>query len=189
EATAERLKLHPQSAHNSTQRGTAYTVSVDAAAKFGITTGVSAFERATTIRRLGDPESRIEDFDRPGHIQPIRAREGGVLVRAGHTEGMTDLCRLAGLSPVAAGIEIMREDGEMARRPELEDFCAAHKLKMCTIADLISYRLKREQFVKRIETVTLPTRWGVFKMIAYQSEIDPQPHLAVCKGGVGDLDE
>jgi 3,4-dihydroxy 2-butanone 4-phosphate synthase/GTP cyclohydrolase II len=188
DATCERLKLHPQSAHNSTQRGTAYTISVDAARKFGITTGVSAFERATTIRRLGDREARFEDFDRPGHIQPIRAREGGVLVRSGHTEGMTDLCRLAGLSTAAAGIEVMREDGEMARRPELEIFCRKHNLKMATIADLISYRLKKEQFIRRIESVTLPTRWGTFQLHAYQSAIDPQPHLALCKGGVGELD-
>ncbi len=188
DATCERLKLHPQSAHNSTQRGTAYTISVDAAKKFGITTGVSAFERATTIRRLGDREARFEDFDRPGHIQPIRAREGGVLVRSGHTEGMTDLCRLAGLAPAAAGIEVMREDGEMARRPELESFCRKHDLKMATIAELISYRLKKEQFIRRIESVTLPTNWGVFQLHAYQSVVDPQPHLALCKGGVGDLD-
>ncbi len=188
EPTCERLKLHPQSSHNTTQRGTAYTVSVDAVKKFGITTGVSAFERATTIRRLGDRDARSEDFDRPGHIQPIRAREGGVLVRSGHTEGMTDLCRLAGLAPAAAGIEVMREDGEMARRPELEAFCRKHNLKMATIADLISYRLKKEQFIRRIETVTLPTTWGTFTLHAYQSAIDPQPHLALCKGGVGDLD-
>jgi 3,4-dihydroxy 2-butanone 4-phosphate synthase/GTP cyclohydrolase II len=188
DATCERLKLHPQSAHNSTQRGTAYTISVDAARKFGITTGVSAFERATTIRRLGDREARFEDFDRPGHIQPIRAREGGVLVRSGHTEGMTDLCRLAGLSTAAAGIEVMREDGEMARRPELETFCRKHDLKMATIADLISYRLKKEQFIRRIESITLPTRWGTFQLHAYQSAIDPQPHLALCKGRIGDRD-
>src|SRR3954462_4269479 len=186
--TCDRLKLHPQTSHNSTQRGTAYTISVDAAKKFGITTGVSAFERATTIRRLGDPEARVEDFDRPGHIQPIRARDGGALVRAGHTEGMTDLCRLAGLSPAAAGIEVMREDGEMARRPELEAFCRKHDIKMATIADLISYRLKKEQFIRRIESITLPTRWGTFQLHAYQSAIDPQPHLALCKGGIGDLD-
>jgi 3,4-dihydroxy 2-butanone 4-phosphate synthase/GTP cyclohydrolase II len=188
-AACDRLKLMPQSAHNTATRGTAYTVSVDAAAKFGVTTGVSAFDRATTIRLLADPNSHAEDFNRPGHMQPIRARDGGVLVRAGHTEGMTDLCRLAALQPVAAGIEIMREDGEMARRPELEMFCKQHGIKMCTIADLISYRLKREQFVKRIQTITLPTRWGVFKLIAYQSAVDPQPHLALCKGGVGDLDD
>jgi 3,4-dihydroxy 2-butanone 4-phosphate synthase/GTP cyclohydrolase II len=188
DASCERLKLHPQISHNTTQRGTAYTVSVDAGRQFGITTGVSAFERATTIRRLGDASARAEDFDRPGHIQPIRAREGGVLVRAGHTEGMTDLCRLAGLVPAAAGIEVMREDGEMARRPELETFCRKHHIKMATIAELISYRLKKEQFIRRIESITLPTTWGVFQLHAYQSAIDPQPHLALCKGGIGDLD-
>jgi 3,4-dihydroxy 2-butanone 4-phosphate synthase/GTP cyclohydrolase II len=187
-AGCERLKLSPQSAHNTAPRGTAYTVSVDASPKFGVSTGVSAFDRATTIRRLADPNAQAEDFDRPGHIQPIRARDGGVLVRAGHTEGMADLCRLAGLQPVAAGIEIMRQDGEMARRPELEAFCKRHSIKMATIADLISYRLKREQFVKRIESITLPTRWGEFRLHAYQSCVDPQPHLALCKGGVGDLD-
>jgi 3,4-dihydroxy 2-butanone 4-phosphate synthase/GTP cyclohydrolase II len=187
--TCDRLRLNPQSTHNTAQRGTAYTVSVDAAANFGVSTGVSAFDRATTIRLLADPKAKAEDFDRPGHVQPIRARDGGVLVRAGHTEGMSDLCRLAGLKPVAAGIEIMRDDGEMARRPELEEFCRQHQIKICTIADLISYRLKREQFVKRIEMVNLPTRWGQFKLIAYQSAVDPQPHLALCKGGVGDLDD
>src|SRR5437868_6917843 len=187
-ASCDRLRLNPQSAHNTAQRGTAYTVSVDASPKFGVSTGVSAFDRATTIRRLADPKSHAEDFDRPGHIQPIRARDGGVLVRAGHTEGMADLCRLAGLQPVGAGIEIMREDGEMARRAELEDFCKKHNIKMCTIADLISYRLKREQFVRRIESITLPTRWGEFRLHAYTSPIDPQPHLALCKGGIGELD-
>src|SRR5206468_2028023 len=157
--------------------------------KFGVSTGVSAFDRATTIRRLADPNAHAEDFDRPGHIQPIRARDGGVLVRAGDTEGMADLCRLAGLRPVGAGIEVMREDGEMARRAELEEFCRKHQIRIASIADLISYRLKREQFVKRIESITLPTRWGEFKLHAYQSAVDPQPHLALCKGGVGDLDE
>ncbi|HVT88248.1 MAG TPA: bifunctional 3,4-dihydroxy-2-butanone-4-phosphate synthase/GTP cyclohydrolase II [Tepidisphaeraceae bacterium] len=189
EVSCEKLKLNPQDTHNTARRGTAYTVSVDAVPKFGISTGVSAFDRATTIRRLADDDARAEDFDRPGHIQPIRAREGGVLVRAGHTEGMVDLCRLAGLKSVGAGIEIMREDGEMARRPELEKFCDQHKLKMCTIADLISYRMKREQFVKRIQTVTLPTRWGTFKLVAYQSVVDQQPHLALCKGNIGVIDE
>jgi 3,4-dihydroxy 2-butanone 4-phosphate synthase/GTP cyclohydrolase II len=125
---------------------------------------------------------------RPGHISPLRARDGGVLVRAGQTEGSVDLARLAGLKPAAVICEIKREDGEMARRPELEQYCAKHGLKMCSIADLISYRLKREQFVRRIETVALPTRWGNFTLHAYQSVVDAQPHLALCKGGVGDLD-
>ncbi len=184
----ERLRLHPQSMLNTAQRGTAYTVSVDASARYGISTGVSAFDRATTIKKLADKTARSEDFDRPGHVQPIRARDGGVLVRAGHTEAMVDLCRMAGLTPVSAGIEVMRPDGEMARRPELEAFCKKHNFKMCTIAELISFRLKREQFVKRVESITLPTRWGTFQLHAYQSQADPQPHLALCKGGIGDLE-
>jgi 3,4-dihydroxy 2-butanone 4-phosphate synthase/GTP cyclohydrolase II len=190
--TAERcdkLQLHPQTDVNNTQLGTAFTVTVDAHKRFGITTGVSARERATTIQVAIAEDAQPQDLVRPGHINPLRARDGGVLVRAGQTEGSVDLARLAGMKPAAVICEIMREDGEMARRPELEVFCKKHDLKMCTIADLISYRLKREQFVKRIETINLPTRWGDFKLIAYQSAVDPQPHLALCKGGVGDLDE
>jgi 3,4-dihydroxy 2-butanone 4-phosphate synthase/GTP cyclohydrolase II len=184
-AICDRLELVPQSTLNTAQRGTAYTVSVDASAAFNITTGVSATERATTIRRLADPRATAKDFDRPGHIQPIRAREGGVLVRAGHTEALTDLCRLAGLAPVAAAIEIMRSDGEMARRPDLETFCRRHDLKMCSVEELIRYRIQRESLVKRLETVALPTRWGTFAVHAYESAIDQHPHLAICKGAVG----
>jgi len=180
--TADRLKLAPQSGVNTAQRGTAYTVSVDATADFGITTGVSATERATTIRRLADPRAAADDFDRPGHVQPIRARAGGTLVRAGHTEGMTDLCRLAGLRPVSVGIEVMRPDGEMARRPELEAFADKHGLRMCTVADVIRHRTHRETLVKRIETVDMPTRWGPFVMHAYDSAIDQSPHLALVRG-------
>ncbi len=186
--SCKKLDLHWQNTINTAQRGTAYTVSVDGSSEFGVTTGVSAFDRARTINRLAHPDALAEDFDRPGHVQPIRARDGGVLVRAGHTEGMTDLCWLAGLRPVAAGIEIMRDDGEMARRPELETFCLAHGLKMITIADLISYRLRREQFVKRIESVQLPTRWGDFTLHAYSSPVDEQPNLALVKGDIGRLD-
>ena len=180
--TADRLKLSPQAGVNTAQRGTAYTVSVDATAAFGITTGVSTTERAATIRRLADPAAVPGDFDRPGHVQPIRARDGGTLVRAGHTEGMTDLCRLAGLRPVGFGIEVMRDDGEMARRPDLEAFAAKHKLKVCTVADVIRYRTQRETLVKRVEQVRLPTRWGEFELFAYDSAIDQSPHLALVKG-------
>ncbi len=180
--TADRLKLSPQAGVNTAQRGTAYTVSVDATADFGITTGVSTSERAATVRRLADPAAHADDFDRPGHVQPIRARDGGTLVRAGHTEGMTDLCRLAGLHPVGVGIEVMRDDGEMARRPDLEAFAAKHGLKMCTVAELIRYRTQRETLVKRLETVDLPTRWGDFKLHAYESAVDQHPHLALVKG-------
>src|SRR5262245_1976745 len=185
----DKLQLHPQVDVNTTQLGTAFTVTVDAHKRFGITTGVSARDRATTIQVAIAEDAQPQDLVRPGHINPLRARDGGVLVRAGQTEGSVDLARLAGMKPAAVICEVMREDGEMARRPELEAFCTRHKIKMCTIADLISYRLKREQFVKRVETVTLPTRWGTFKLIAYSSAVDHQPHLALCKGGVGDLDE
>jgi 3,4-dihydroxy 2-butanone 4-phosphate synthase/GTP cyclohydrolase II len=185
----DRLHLHPQTDLNTAQLGTAFTVTIDAHPKFGVSTGVSARDRATTVQVAIAGDAQPTDLLRPGHINPLRARDGGVLVRAGQTEGSVDLSRLAGLTPAAVICEIMREDGEMARRPELEAFCEKHKLKMCTIADLISYRLKREQFVKRIESITLPTKWGIFKLHAYQSALDPQPHLALCKGGVGDLDE
>src|SRR3954451_9738713 len=185
----DKLHLHAQVERNTAQLGTAFTVTIDAHPKFGVSTGVSAKDRATTVQVAIAEDAQPQDLLRPGHINPLRARDGGVLVRAGQTEGSVDLSRLAGLKPAAVICEIMRDDGEMARRPELEQFCATHNLKMCTVADLISYRLKREQFVKRIQSVTLPTNWGTFKLIAYQSAIDQQPHLALCKGGIGDLDE
>jgi 3,4-dihydroxy 2-butanone 4-phosphate synthase/GTP cyclohydrolase II len=184
----DKLRLHPQTHINTAQLGTAFTVTVDAHPRFGVTTGVSAKDRAKTIEVAIAEDAQPQDLLRPGHINPLRARDGGVLVRAGQTEGSVDLARLAGLKPAAVICEIMRDDGEMARRPELEEFCRVHNLKMCTIADLISYRLRSEQFVKRIETVTLPTDHGVFTLHAYQSLVDPQPHLALCKGGVGDRD-
>jgi 3,4-dihydroxy 2-butanone 4-phosphate synthase / GTP cyclohydrolase II len=184
----EKLNLHPQSEKNTARLGTAFTVTVDAHPRFGVTTGVSAKDRATTIQVAIAEDAQPQDLLRPGHVNPLRARDGGVLVRAGQTEGSLDLVRLAGLKSAAVICEIMRADGEMARRPELEEFCTQHKLKMCTIAELISYRLKREQFVRRIQSVSLPTRWGIFQLYAYQSQVDPQPHLALCMGGVGDLD-
>jgi 3,4-dihydroxy 2-butanone 4-phosphate synthase/GTP cyclohydrolase II len=187
EERCDKLRLHPQTDLNTAQMGTAFTVTVDAHKRFGVGTGVSAKDRATTIQVAIAEDAQPQDLNRPGHINPLRAREGGVLVRSGQTEGSVDLARMAGLKPAAVICEVMRDDGEMMRRPELEDFCAQHGLKMCTIADLISYRLKREQFVRRIESIHLPTRWGVFNLYAYQSVIDPQPHLALCKGGVGEL--
>ena len=189
EERCDRLRLHPQTSFNTAQLGTAFTVTVDAHKRFGVGTGVSARDRATTVQVAIAEDAQPQDLARPGHINPLRARDGGVLVRAGQTEGSVDLARLAGMKPAAVICEVMREDGEMMRRPDLEAFCQRHGLKMCTIADLISYRLKREQFVRRIETVNLPTRWGMFKLIAYQSQVDPQPHLALCRGGVGDLDK
>jgi 3,4-dihydroxy 2-butanone 4-phosphate synthase / GTP cyclohydrolase II len=185
----DKLHLHPQVERNTAQLGTAFTVTIDGHPKFGVTTGVSARDRARTIELAIAEDAQPQDLLRPGHINPLRARDGGVLVRAGQTEGSVDLAQLAGMKPAAVICEIMRDDGEMARRPELEAFCAEHGLKMCTIADLISYRLKREQFVRRIQSITLPTRWGVFDLHAYQSMVDPQPHLALCKGGVGEYGE
>jgi 3,4-dihydroxy 2-butanone 4-phosphate synthase/GTP cyclohydrolase II len=188
--TAERcdkLHLHSQVERNTAQMGTAFTVTVDAHPKFGVSTGISVHDQAKTIQVAIAEDAQPQDLLRPGHVHPLRARDGGVLVRAGQTEGSVDLALLAGLKPAAVICEIMRDDGSMARRPDLEIFCEKHGLKMCTIADLISYRLKREQFVKRIESITLPTNWGVFHLYAYQSSIDPEPHLALCKGGVGDL--
>src|SRR5215212_9212349 len=187
--TCDKLHLHPQVERNTAEMGTAFTVTVDAHKRFGVTTGVSARDRAKTIEVAIAEDAQPQDLLRPGHINPLRSREGGVLVRAGQTEGSVDLARLAGLKPAAVICEIMRDDGEMMRRDDLEKFCAEHHLKMCTIADLISYRLKREQFVKRITTIGLPTRWGDFQLYAYQSPIDAQPHLALCKGGIGEFDE
>jgi len=161
--TAERceaLQLHPQTQTNTAQLGTAFTVTIDAHPKFGVTTGVSARDQAATVQAAVADDAKPQDLLRPGHTHPLRAREGGVLVRAGQTEGSVDLARLAGLKPAGVICEILREDGEAMRRPELEIFCEKHGLKMCTIAELISFRLRREQFVKRVESVTLPTRWG-----------------------------
>ena len=188
EERCDRLRLHPQTHINSASLGTAFTVTVDAHKRFGVSTGVSAKDRAKTIEVAIAEDAQAHDLNRPGHINPLRARDGGVLVRAGQTEGSVDLSRLAGMKPAAVICEIMRDDGEMMRRADLELFCKQFDLKMCTIADLISYRLKKEQFIRRIESITLPTRWGVFQLHAYQSAVDPQPHLALCKGGVGDLD-
>ena len=184
----DRLQLHDQVAHNTASLGTAFTVTIDAHPRHGVTTGVSAKDRTKTVHIAVADGTKPDDLARPGHINPLRAREGGVLVRLGQTEGSVDLCRLAGLKPAAVICEIMREDGEMARRDDLELFCKKHDLKMCTIADLISYRMKREQFIKRIESITMPTRWGEFTLHAYSSVVDKEPHLALCKGGIGDRD-
>ena len=185
--TCDRLNLYPQVERNTASLGTAFTVTVDAHRRFGVTTGVSARDRAKTIEVAIAEDAQPQDLLRPGHINPLRGRDGGVLVRAGQTEGSIDLARLAGLKPAAVICEIMRDDGEMMRRDDLEAFCKLHGLKMCSVADLISYRLKREQFVKRIESITIPTRWGEFRLHAYQSAVDPQPHLALVKGGIGEL--
>jgi len=191
-ADCDRLDLRPQAEANTSLRQTAFTVTIDAAPRHGVTTGVSAVERARTIQLAIDPSSTPADFVRPGHVNPLRARDGGVLVRAGQTEGSVDLCRMAGLAPAAVIIEIMREDGRMARLPDLERFCAQHNLKMCSVAQIIERRLATEPLVRRLEPrqgQPLLTEQGRFTLFAYESLVDPQPHIALTTGGVGALDE
>ncbi len=187
----DRLDLTPQAPANTSLHGTAMTVTVDAHPRHGVGTGVSAPDRARTIRLMIDPASRPEDFVRPGHINPLRARDGGVLVRTGQTEGSTDLARLAGLHPAALIIEVVRQDGEMARMPDLEALCATHGIRMCSVQQVIEYRLARERLIERIEPIggtPIDTPYGRFNLIAYRSTIDPLPHLALTAGGIGSLD-
>ncbi|MDH4201669.1 MAG: bifunctional 3,4-dihydroxy-2-butanone-4-phosphate synthase/GTP cyclohydrolase II [Phycisphaerae bacterium] len=187
EERCDELNLHPQTMQNTARLGTAFTVTIDA--REGVTTGISAADRAHTLRVAADPGSKASDLARPGHIFPLRARKGGVLLRAGQTEGAVDLMQLAGLRPAGVICEIMNEDGTMARVPELEVYCRTHGLKMTTIANLIEYRLQRETHIHRIQEVKLPTDSGEFKLIGYESPGTTEPHLALCKGGVGELDE
>lgn len=184
--TGERLaelNLDQMVIHNSDPKGTAFTISVDSAAS---TTGISAFERSATVAVLADPKSKPEDLHQPGHIFPLRAREGGVLVRAGHTEGSVDLARLAGLQPAGVICEILNDDGTMARVPELMKFAEKHDLKIVTIEELIRYRRKTELLVERVQSVRLPTDFGDFEAVGYRSLLDGQEHMALVKGKVND---
>jgi len=188
--TAEKcdlLGLYPQTIDNTARFGTAFTISIDAAKEIG--TGISAADRAQTIRATIADNARPNDFVRPGHVFPLRAREGGVLVRAGQTEGAIDLMRLASIKPAGVIWEIMNEDGSMARVPELLKFCEKHNLKIASISKLVEYRLQRESQIKRLECVNLPTDYGEFSLIGYESITSAEPHLALCKGGVGKLDD
>ncbi len=186
--TCNRLDLPPQHRVNTTQRGTAYTLTVDASARFGVTTGVSAADRSATIRRLAAADAVPTDFDRPGHVQPLRAREGGTLVRGGHTEGFIDLMRMAGLRPAAVGIEVMNADGSMARQADLDRLAAAHDLPACSVADLIGHRIERDRLVQRVATQPLHNRFGDWTLHVYQSDVDPFPHVALVKGDLGRAD-
>lgn len=180
----EELQLAPQAAENTATFGTAFTVSVDA--RKGITTGISAADRATTIHVAIDPRSTPADLARPGHIFPLKSQVGGVLRRAGQTEGSVDLARLAGLYPAGVICEIMNEDGTMARVAELTKFAKRHKLKMVTIKSLIEYRMQRETFVKRAASARLPTMFGEFEAVAFENEMDNVTHIALVKGRVDD---
>jgi 3,4-dihydroxy 2-butanone 4-phosphate synthase/GTP cyclohydrolase II len=180
---ADRLDLPMMVEQNTSQYGTGFTVSIEA--KRGVTTGISAADRATTILTAVDDETGPQDIARPGHIFPLRARDGGVMVRIGQTEGSVDLARLAGMKPAGVICEIMDDDGTMARMPSLEKFAKKHGIGICTVADLVQYRLKTERFVKRAAETIIPTRvGGEFRIIAYENDIDNLTHIALVKGEI-----
>ncbi|MCL0107484.1 bifunctional 3,4-dihydroxy-2-butanone-4-phosphate synthase/GTP cyclohydrolase II [Peptococcaceae bacterium] len=177
----DELGLHLMVTNNTDPHGTAFTVSVDAKTT---TTGISAHERAETIRSLVDPNTKPEDLRKPGHVFPLRAKEGGVLRRAGHTEAAVDLAKLAGLYPAGVICEIMNDDGTMARVPQLVEFCKRHNLKIITIADIIKYRRLHEKLIERVESAEMPTKYGHFTAIAYRSILDNKCHIALVKGDI-----
>ncbi len=183
--TAERcdaLRLPLMSARNTSNFGTAFCESIDA--KTGVTTGISAADRTHTILAAIDPTTQPDDLARPGHVFPLRAKDGGVLLRAGQTEASVDLARLAGLAPAGVICEIMNEDGTMARVPQLEEFCVRHDLKMASVADLIRYRLRHERYIHRRGEGTIQTESGEFRTIMYASDVEPEFHLALVRGDV-----
>ena len=181
EERLEHLRIGPMTAENTSNYGTAFCESVDA--REGVTTGISAYDRARTIAVAIDPGTRPSDLARPGHVFPLRARKGGVLVRAGQTEASVDLARLAGLVPAGIICEIMKDDGSMARVPDLVEFCRQHNLKMLTVAELIRYRMQHERYVRRLGEALLPTDHGEFRMIAYESEVEGgESHVALVRG-------
>ena len=174
------LRLPLMSAENTSTFGTAFCETIDA--RYGVTTGISAADRTRTILASIDPQTRPADLARPGHIFPLRARSGGVLVRAGQTEASVDLGRMAGLSPAGVICEIMNADGTMARVPQLREFCAAHGLKMISVADLIRHRMRTERFLRRVAEGSIETEFGPFRTVAYTSDLNPEYHLALVRG-------
>ena len=181
EERLEHLRIGPMSAENTSNYGTAFCEAIDA--REGVTTGISAFDRARTILVAIDPSTRPSDLARPGHVFPLRARKGGVLVRAGQTEASVDLARMGGMVPAGIICEIMREDGTMARVPDLVEFCDVHGLKMLTVAELIRYRMQHERYVHRVGEALVNTQYGEFRVIAYESEVDGgDSHLAIVRG-------
>jgi 3,4-dihydroxy 2-butanone 4-phosphate synthase / GTP cyclohydrolase II len=180
------LGLSPMAESNLDDYRTAYTVSIDAASRFGVTTGISAHDRATTIRVAVDPASIPADLHRGGHVFPLRSREGGVLQRVGHTESAVDLARLAGLTPAGVICEILNEDGTTARRPQLDAFAEEHGITFVTVAQLVAYRLKNERLVHRVAEARLPTEHGIWRIVGYRNEVDAHEHVALTYGEVGD---
>ena len=178
----EELRIPMMVQDNTARFSTAFTISIEA--KHGVTTGISAQDRATTIKTVINPASKPDDIARPGHVFPIKARPGGVLVRAGHTEAVVDLARMAGLYPAGVICEIMNEDGSMARLRQLEEMAAKYKMKMVSVADLITYRRRHEKLIHRVAEAKLPTKFGEFTVMAYRSTIDPDEHLALVYGDV-----
>ena len=178
----DELRIPLMARENTSKFSTAFTVSIEA--KHKVSTGISAADRAETIKAVIDPATKVEDIVQPGHMFPLRAREGGVLVRAGHTEAVVDLARLAGLYPAGVVCEILDEDGSMARLPQLEVMSEKHEIKIVTVADLIAYRLRHERLVHRVAEAKLPTNYGEFTAIAYKSDIDPDEHLALVMGDI-----
>jgi 3,4-dihydroxy 2-butanone 4-phosphate synthase / GTP cyclohydrolase II len=188
EELADKLNLKQMVQDNKARFGTAFTISIEA--RNGVTTGISAADRATTIKTAVNPEAKPEDLVSPGHVFPIRARKGGVLVRTGQTEGSVDLCRLAGLTPAGVICEIMKDDGTMARMPDLEVFAREYNLKIVTIADLIDYRMQNESLIRRVAQATIPTCYGGdFNIIVYENDVDQMQHIALVKGEIGKDDE
>src|SRR5439155_6160997 len=173
-------------AKNQESHGTAFAVSIDVRDR--TTTGTSAFDRAATARAVSEPRTRADDIHMPGHVFPLRAQEGGVLKRAGHTEATVDLARLAGMYPAGVLCEIMNEDGSMARMPQLVRVANLHGLRMISIADLIQHRRKREQLVHQVAEATIPTPYGEFRSVAYESEVDGRVHVAMVAGDMGEGD-
>jgi 3,4-dihydroxy 2-butanone 4-phosphate synthase/GTP cyclohydrolase II len=178
----DELRIPLMVTNNTSHYSTAFTVSIEAKNK--VTTGISAFDRARTIKTVLDPDTKVGDLAQPGHIFPIRAREGGVLVRAGHTEAIVDLARLSGLYPAGVICEIMDEDGAMARLPQLEAIASKFAVRIVTIADLIAYRLRHEKLVQRVTEARLPTKYGEFAAMAYKSVVDSAEHVALAKGDI-----
>jgi 3,4-dihydroxy 2-butanone 4-phosphate synthase / GTP cyclohydrolase II len=188
EEIADKLRLKQMVQDNQARFGTAFTISIEA--RHGVTTGISAADRATTIHAAVNPMSKPEDLVSPGHVFPIRAKRGGVLVRTGQTEGSVDLCRIAGLTQAGVICEIMKDDGTMARMPDLEIFAHEHNIKIVTIADLIDYRMQNESLIRRMAEATIPTSFGGdFKVIVYENDADDWQHIALVKGEIKEEDE